>query len=185
MSNPENRYLLPIDVIKAHEINTQIDIVYWSCNLYRQEIADILYSPDGTTQLLQLMADQLNAVKDEFEKYKRNSVPLPESREDRLPEKAPILYADWKKLPENKWKTSLDCMDEVWGEYIKAGRLYQDDLKWKNGLDPALMKACSDYVWRNSLSRDELLPPPKSKRIDAVPIDRKKINKVRSLSYRK
>ena len=192
MENSERGYLLPIDLMKAYDINTQIDIVYWSCNIYRQEIADILYSPDGTIQLLQLMADQLNAVKDEFEKYKRNSVSLPESREDRLPDKAPMLYVDWKKLPKNKWKTPLDCMEEVWGKYIKAGRLYQDDLRSKDGwLDPLLMKRTAEYAskHKHDLTKEKLafFPPPKSIRIINTAhinsgLDKKKAHQVQHMA---
>jgi hypothetical protein len=62
-----------------------------------------------------------------------------------LPAKAPILYKEWKKLPENKGKNALDCLEELYGTYLEQGVLYQDDLGGKDGLDPGLIQAIKNY----------------------------------------
>ena len=96
------------------------------------------------------MADQLNAVKDEFEKYKRNSVALAgyesdEVEELTLPEVAPELYN-----PFNTEEDAIQFLRRVWWKYLDAGILYQDDLRSSKkgkdgGLDPRLMSAIARY----------------------------------------
>jgi hypothetical protein len=93
---------------------------------------------------------------------------------------------DWKKLPENKGKTPLDCLKEVWWEYLEKWLLYQDDLRAKNGgLDPKLLVAALNYCYKNKIKDPELLPPKKSVRISqtAHNLDKKKVNQVRALAY--
>jgi hypothetical protein len=77
-------------------------------------VQNLQQAQDIMLQQSEYYKEQALGTQQNFERYKRNSVPLPEAREDRLPEKAPILYVDWKKLPENKGKTPLDCLKEVW-----------------------------------------------------------------------
>lgn len=126
---------------------------------------------------------QLEELRLEFDRYKRNSLPLPESRQDRLPDEAPILYKDWKQLPENKQKTPLDCLQEVWGKYLELGLLYQDDLRGKNGVDPYLMKSIAEYCSRRKMQSSAIIPS-KSQRLAGLhgQIDKKKAYQIKNIA---
>ena len=76
-----------------------------------------------------------------------------------LPEKAPILYLNWKKEPRNKGKNAIDCLNEIYGHYLEQGVLFQDDLGGKDGLDLALNEAIKNYCKRNKLKTSDILPP--------------------------
>ena len=80
-----------------------------------------------------------------------------------LPEKAPILYKEWKILDENTDKNPLDCLEEIYGAYLKQGVLFQDDLGGKDGLDPALMKAITNYCGSRKIDYKEIIRPKKEK----------------------
>lgn len=144
----------------------------------------ILKAQNISIEQKRIFEKQYEELKLQFERYQRNSVPLPEAREDRLPAKAPILYVDWKKLPENRDKTPLDCLKEVWGSYLQSGLLYQDDLRSKNGgLDPKLLVAALNYCYGHQIKNSEWLPPKKSERIAKTSklLDKKKALQIKSM----
>jgi hypothetical protein len=82
-----------------------------------------------------------------------------------LPEKAPILYKEWKKLPENKGKNALDCLDERYGRYLELGVLFQDDLGGKEGIDPDLREAIKNYCRTKNIAMETKIPSKKEKTI--------------------
>ena len=83
-----------------------------------------------------------------------------------LPEVAPELY-DGRPINEEtgKRETPIKFYERVWKEYADAGVLFQDSLR---KLDSKLVDAIHSYCQRNSLAASDHLPPPKSKRIDAL-----------------
>lgn len=92
-----------------------------------------------------------------------------------LPEKAPKLYVDWKKEPENKGKNVLDCLNEIWGEYLKKGVLYQDNLRSKNGgLDKKLIEALNNYCRPKKLKVEDYIPKNTSRHKQTAKIINKK-----------
>ncbi|MGQ8365338.1 hypothetical protein [Glaciecola sp. 1036] len=112
---------------------------------YRESLEKIMTTHDLISKRLD------NAVEVDFKAY--------------LPKKAPILYKDWKK--KNKGKTALDCLHELYGDYLQLGVLFQDDLGGKEGLDPSLNAALKTYCAKHQLVLSDILPP-KSARIEKL-----------------
>lgn len=82
-----------------------------------------------------------------------------------LPEKAPVLYDDWKKDPQNKGKNALDCLEEIYGKYLQQGILFQDDLGGKKGLDAKLLKAIDNICFKQEEKLSNYIPK-KTERIE-------------------
>lgn len=75
----------------------------------------------------------------------------------KLPARAPLL---WKRrsdrLPD---ETPIDFLRRVWGRYLDAGVLYQNDLARRG--EQKLLYAIRGYCERNGLKAADYLPPPK------------------------
>jgi hypothetical protein len=78
-----------------------------------------------------------------------------------LPDKAPELYAERKERSENP----IDFMHRVWGKWLSAGVLYQDQLR---KLDDTLVPVLRSFCKRNKISADKVMPPPRSKRTEKI-----------------
>jgi|GEM_PF-1271756 len=175
---------------RASEVISSVE--HWLTETIRQqgkELRDLNAENVHLNNNLIELKQQLQSLQQEYEIYKRNSLPLPVEKSDRLPTVAPILYKDWKKLPENKGKTPLDCLREVYGEYLEKGLLYQDDLRSRKGgrmggLDPALLNSALTYCYRHNIS-SEFIPPIKSVRLveASKKIDHKKAAQIKRLAF--
>lgn len=119
---------------------------------------------------------EIKSYKAEIESLNKrlySAIEMPDHSSE-LPDEAPELYDKWKNKPENKGKSAIDCLNEVWGKYLKKGMLYQDNLRSKNGgLDKKLMEAIRNFC-KNRKIKTESIIPKKSIRLDK---DAKKINK--------
>lgn len=80
----------------------------------------------------------------------------------RLPERAPEIYAERTDRSEN----AVDFLNRVWGPYIEAGVLYQDDFKRLG--DAALVPAVRSYCHARNLCAHDHLPPPKKRRLELL-----------------
>jgi hypothetical protein len=80
----------------------------------------------------------------------------------QLPERAP---ARWKnKADRLPGETPIDFMQRVWGRYIEAGVLYQNDIKRLG--DDRLCMAVRAYCTPRGLDASQFLPPPRHARIE-------------------
>ncbi|MCP4523318.1 MAG: hypothetical protein GY828_03800 [Candidatus Gracilibacteria bacterium] len=156
------------------QIKCLIKEILPDCNLtHMEEKLSSFLKINDTETLIQSMKDLIalsllnerridNAVEVDFKAY--------------LPKKAPILYKEWKKLDENKEKSALDCLEEVYGKYLSLGVLYQDDLGGKYGLDPALLKAIINACAKLECHYSSIIKPKSAKMEKlAIEIDYKKV----------
>lgn len=78
----------------------------------------------------------------------------------QLPDNAPELY----EARVNRDENAFDFMRRVWGNYLDAGILYQDDIKRLG--DGKLIKAVRNFCASRGLDPQLSLPPPRQKRTD-------------------
>lgn len=81
---------------------------------------------------------------------------------ERLPEHAPEIYSERADKSEN----AVDFLNRVWGPYIEAGILFQDDIKRLG--DARLVQAIRNYCHARDLVSAEYLPPPQKERVDRM-----------------
>ena len=107
-----------------------------------------------------------------------------------LPETAPELYETRNKT---LGETPVDFIKRIWGPYIEAGILFQDDLR---RLDPKLIAAVTSYCQRmgkkagndpNAFDARGFLPPPRQQRTDklATQVDDEAYRAMRALEQRR
>lgn len=87
-----------------------------------------------------------------------------ESKQLKLPKQAPEIY----KYRVDRKETPISFLKRVWGQYLDAGILYQDNLGGRNGLDRSLIAAINNYCNHHKIDRSQVIPPPKSARIDKI-----------------
>jgi len=116
-----------------------------------------------------------------------NSIELVPTRKQRLgidhiPKDQ--LWKNWKKKNPNK--EAIECLKEVYGHWIEAKVIYQDDIGGKDGLDKELMKKVSNDLvnQKESAKGHPDLPEPKSVRhekfFDSITVEvGKKINNLK------
>ena len=143
--------------LEAYTINNRVDIVTMWGNMTPQRVADILITHENNPDIWDLL-DIL------FAGYESDEV-----EELTLPEVAPEQY----KYRIDRSEAPTDFCTRVWGKYIRAGILYQDDLHHrKDGkiawLDPELIPAIYSYCQNTELKPKDYLPPPKSARISKL-----------------
>lgn len=82
-----------------------------------------------------------------------------------VPDLPSIAPAKWEnpadRLPN---ETPIEFLNRVWGPYIRAGVLYQRDLKRLG--DGKLLVAIRNYCFQHKLSASDHLPPPLKARLD-------------------
>lgn len=79
-----------------------------------------------------------------------------------LPKEAP---EKWAERDRAKGENPIEFLNRVWGAYMRAGVLYQDDLKRLG--DSKLLPAIRAYCQRHpDIKAADVLPPPQSQRID-------------------
>lgn len=107
-----------------------------------------------------------------------------------LPETAPELYESRNK---DLGETPIDFIKRIWGSYIEAGILFQDDLR---RLDPKLIAAVTSYCQRmgkragndpGAFDARSFLPPPRQQRTDklATQVDDEAYRAMRALEQRR
>jgi hypothetical protein len=83
----------------------------------------------------------------------------------RLPDKAPIKYKEWRKLPGNEVgkRNALDALKEIYSPYIEAGLLKQFDLKGAKGnnLDSDLLIAVRTHCQNKNIPVQPYFQAPK------------------------
>lgn len=80
-----------------------------------------------------------------------------------LPQRAPEIYAERNGRPElGRKENPVEFLERVWGGYMRAGVLYQDDIKRLG--DDKLVQAIRSYCQREKIRASEVLPPPGSRR---------------------
>jgi len=87
---------------------------------------------------------------------------LSENKQIKLPLNATEIYAERSDKSENP----ISFLRRVWGEYMDAGILFQDDLK-KLG-DSKIVQAVRSYCAAHDLCATDILPPPRRARIERV-----------------
>jgi hypothetical protein len=79
-----------------------------------------------------------------------------------LPERAPALWGNREdRLPG---ENPIEFLRRVWGRYLDAGVLYQDQLTHRG--ETKLVHAIHGHCHRHGLTPKEHLPPPKTARMD-------------------
>lgn len=80
----------------------------------------------------------------------------------RLPNRAPEIYS----MRLNKSENAVEFLQRVWGSYIEAGILFQDDIKRLG--DPKLVQAVRNYCHAKQVAASSFLPPPQKARLDRI-----------------
>ena len=80
----------------------------------------------------------------------------------QIPERAPALWKN--KADRLPGETPITFTQRVWGRYIEAGSLYQNDIKRLG--DDRLCVAVRSYCTPRGLDASQFLPPPRQARID-------------------
>lgn len=129
----------------------------------KKVIRSILESGKSKEEIIDLLAaliiprddNSLSQNKADFETASKVDLgPLPEN---------PVRYADRKLHPEYADMNAVEFLRAVWGKWIDAGCVYQDDIgKRDDKLVQGVRNACS-YL---KLDAAEILPPPKHARLD-------------------
>lgn len=78
-----------------------------------------------------------------------------------LPSKAPET---WAERDRSRKETPIEFLRRVWGPYMEAGVLYQDDIKRLG--DPDLVQAVRNYCIRHEMKAADVLPPPAKVRLE-------------------
>ncbi len=82
-----------------------------------------------------------------------------------LPPKASEVYAERKVRPElGRKENAIEFLDRVWGKYMAADILYQDDIKRLG--DDKLVQAVRGRCRDDGINPATILPPPGSKRAE-------------------
>lgn len=66
---------------------------------------------------------------------------------------------------EDRSETPIAFLDRVWGQVIRGGEFYQDDLR---RADPSLLAAVRSFCQRNKLSAKDYLPLPRQARTERL-----------------
>ena len=102
-----------------------------------------------------------------------------------LPDRASEIYAEREVRPElGRKENPIEFLQRVWGRYMNAGVLYQDDIKRLG--DPDLVKAVRGRCRDTGESPREVLPPPGSDRTAklAAPLDASVLRAAHKLAER-
>ena len=78
-----------------------------------------------------------------------------------LPERAPEI---WAERDRSRGETPIEFLNRVWGRWMEAGVLYQNDIKRLG--DPTLVKTIRTYCHRQGVDASTVLPPPQSARLE-------------------
>jgi len=147
----------------AHDVPALKDSEYAEIRAYMDNM-----DPEELEQAIRenpLALSASNEIRDEIKTLKNridNSIELPPTRELRLGITEVHEDAKWENWKlKNPEETPLDCLDDVYGHWLKAGLIYQDDIGGVGGLDPDLMKAIRSHMSNHKLkvAQVEGLPP--------------------------
>jgi hypothetical protein len=145
------------DTKNNEKLEKNSDLEYSEGVKLQEKFASLLSEIDDLTPELvsSLAVEFAQRVKSSVDETKRPSPgPLPEN---------PVRYADRKAHPEYASMNAVEFLRAVWGKWIDAGCVYQDDIgKRDNKLVQGVRNACS-YL---KLDAAEILPPPKRTRLD-------------------
>ncbi len=123
-------------------------------------------------------AEAVAALEDVLHHLKNNQVP--NSKEDNFEKPAPGSYLGWNSQPDpgvllpeeapklyqrdkKEGQNAIEFLDDVWGQYLRAGVLYLDHLR---RADSALVNAVYGRCKTDKLSAREVLPPSRITRLE-------------------
>lgn len=86
-----------------------------------------------------------------------------DARSTLLPDK---IHETWSEREKNSKETPIEFFNRVWGKYVNAGILYQDDIKRLG--DDKLVKAIRNYCAHHNLDPVGVLPPPRRERTNRL-----------------
>lgn len=133
-----------------------------------------------TKDILKLRIEaEIKARIDEQKKAFMKTAPLSTEKAGlELPQKAPKLYNERHLDPEDKDLDAKDFLDKYYGEYLKAGVIYQHHLR---KLDPSLLKGIKNYCENRSIKFSSVVPPKKveiDRKLAALTCDSKELNRM-------
>lgn len=152
---------MPIVVVDAIEKRLrEIGMSTASSRHLAQVVMDEFHScgspPSATAKDVEELTSRIGATAAEFRAKVQDAFGL------KPPLKAP---ARWMQRGDRHPKeTPLAFMERVWGRYIRAGLIYQADIR-KLG-DPDLCPAIRSYCQRHGLKARDYLPPPLIVKLD-------------------
>jgi hypothetical protein len=162
----EHDVLLTVEPLVAgqEKLEKNNNLVYRYRVNSREQILKILESDKSKEEIVDLLTALIEPRKDNHA-YSPNKLdfgvaakidpgPLPEN---------PVRYADRKAHPQYANLNAVEFLRKVWGPWLDSGAAFQDEV---NRRDDKLIQAVRNYCAYLKLNPAEVLPPPKSARLD-------------------